>query len=209
MPPRASAWARSSRRVSAVRTRARAAGIGALLIGLTLPTAARGSEQIWALLKGGGQIVLMRHAVTTPGVGDPPGMRLDECGTQRNLTDEGRRHARQAGEAFRARGIVVDRVLTSPWCRCVETARLAFGAGDVSLALGNLYGRSERQPLQVREMTAIVSEPRRGGNLALVSHGSTIAALTGVALDPAEMVVVTPQGSGRFAVVGRLSAHGP
>lgn len=70
------------------------AAVGALLAELAGPGAALGSEQIWALLKGGGQVVLMRHAVTTPGVGDPAGMRLDDCSTQRNLSDAGRREAR-------------------------------------------------------------------------------------------------------------------
>jgi broad specificity phosphatase PhoE len=186
-----------------------AAVTGALLAMLALPGGAAASEQVWALLKGGGQVVLMRHAITTPGVGDPPGMRLDDCRTQRNLTDEGRRHARQVGEAFRARNILIDRVLASPWCRCVETAQLAFGAAEVWPPLSNLYGRSENRNRQVSEMQAMVGEWRRGANLVLVSHGSTISALTGVALDSGEMVVVTPQGGGRFTVIGRLTAHGP
>jgi broad specificity phosphatase PhoE len=189
--------------------RVASAVIGAWLAILALPGAAVASEQVWALLKAGGQVVLMRHAITTPGVGDPPGMRLDDCRTQRNLTDEGRRHARQVGEAFRARNIVIDRVLASPWCRCVETAKLAFGAAEVWPPLSNLYGRSENRDRQVSEMQTMVGEWRRAGNLVLVSHGSTISALTGVALDSGEMVVVTPQGGGRFAVIGRLTAHGP
>jgi len=170
---------------------------------------AAASEQLWALLKGGGQVVLMRHAITTPGVGDPPGMRLDACTTQRNLTDAGRAHARQAGEAFRARGIAVERVIASPWCRCIETARLAFGNAEVSPALGNLYGRSEHSARQVREMQALIAEHRGAGNLMLVSHGSTISALTGEYLGTAEMLVVTPQGPGRFVSRGRLAAHVP
>ena len=181
----------------------------AALVGLlVLPGVADASEQAWALLKAGGHVVLVRHAITTPGVGDPAGMRLDDCSSQRNLTDEGRRHARQLGEAFRARGIVVERVLSSPWCRCLETARLAFGAAEPWSPLGNLYGRPENRAQQVSEMQRLVGTPRRLGNLVLVSHGSTISALTGVSLDTAEMVVVTPDGNGRFTVRGRLTAHG-
>ena len=182
--------------------------IALALVLLAFPAAARASEPLWTLLKTGGQAVLVRHAVTTPGVGDPPDMRLDDCASQRNLTDAGRAHARRVGEAFRARGIVVDRLLTSPWCRCIETARLAWGparlSAEVWTPLGNLYGRAERQAEQVREMRALVGERRAGGNLVLVSHGSTISALTGVSPDPAELVIVTPQGGGRFAVAGRV-----
>lgn len=182
--------------------------VAALVALLAFPGSTPASEQVWALLKAGGHVVLLRHAITTPGVGDPPGMSLDACGTQRNLTEEGRRHARQIGEAFRARGIVVERVLTSPWCRCIETARLAFGGAEVWEPLGNLYGRPENRTRQVSEMQRLVGQARRHGNLVLVSHGSTIAALTGVSLNTAEMVVVTRDGHGRFVVRGRLTAHG-
>lgn len=68
------------------------------------------------------------------------------------------------------------------------------------------YGRAENP--QVRDMQAMVGERRSGGNLVLVSHGSTIPALTGVSLDSGEMVVLTPQGAGRFVVIGRLRARG-
>jgi broad specificity phosphatase PhoE len=176
------------------------------VLGLVLgPTAtAAASEQLWALLKAGGQVVLIRHAITTPGVGDPPGMRLDDCSTQRNLTDAGRDDARRIGEVFRARGLPVDRVLSSPWCRCLETARLAFSMVESWPPLSNLYDRPERRAEQVPQMQALVGQRRDGGNLVLVSHGSTISALTGVMLDTAEMIVVTPQGEGRFTVAGRL-----
>jgi broad specificity phosphatase PhoE len=171
---------------------------------LGLASAADASEQLWTLLKSGGQVVLIRHAITTPGVGDPPGMRLDDCSTQRNLTDAGRRDARRLGEAFRTRSIPVDRVLSSPWCRCLETARLAFGVVESWPPLSNLFGRPEHRAEQVQQMQALVGQRRDGGNLVLVSHGSTISALTGVMLDTAEMIVVTPQGEGRFTVAGRL-----
>lgn len=173
---------------------------------LALPGGASADPKAWALLEGGGQVVLLRHAITTPGVGDPPGMRLDDCSSQRNLTDDGRRDARRLGEAFRAHRIAVDRVLSSPWCRCLETARLAFGTAEVWPPLGNLFGRPEAHDEQVRQMRALVGERRTAGNLVLVSHGSTISALTGVSLGTAEAVVVTPQGNGRFTVVGRIRA---
>lgn len=160
---------------------------------------------LWALLRGGGHVVLMRHVLTTPGVGDPPGMRLGDCSTQRNLSEEGRRAARRIGEAFRAERVPVSLVLSSPWCRCLETARLAFGTAEVWAALGNLFGRPERRADQVREMRARIGEPVTG-TVVMVSHGSTIAALADVALDSGEMVVVAPGGGGRFAVAGRLRA---
>ena len=179
-----------------------------LLALLPLPSPALADEALWSLLKQGGQVVLMRHAVTTPGVGDPPGFRLDDCSTQRNLTDEGRRDAQRVGAAFRARGIVVESVYSSPWCRCVETANLAFGKSEVSTALSNLFTHPENRERQIREMRELIS-PRGPRNRVLVSHGATILALTGVSLDTAEMLVVTPQSGGKFVVNGRFSAHAP
>ena len=173
---------------------------------LSLPSPALADETLWSLLKKGGQVVLMRHAVTTPGVGDPPGFRLDDCSTQRNLTDDGRRDAQRVGAEFRARGVVVENVLSSPWCRCVETANLAFGRADNSTALSNLFTHPENRDRQVREMRELIASPRVG-NRVLVSHGATIAALTGISLGTAEMLVVTPEGDGRFVVNGRLSVR--
>jgi len=171
------------------------------------PAAAADDEAAWKLLAAGGQAILIRHAITTPGVGDPPGMRLAECSTQRNLTDEGRAHARRVGEAFRTRKIPVDRVMSSPWCRCLETARLAFGPPEVWTALSNLFDRPQHRVEQVAQMQTFIGGLRRSGNVVLVSHGSTISALTGINPDPAEMVVVTPQGGTRFTVAGRLTVR--
>jgi broad specificity phosphatase PhoE len=185
-------------------------GIVALLvvIAVALAGAAEASEPLWSLLKGGAQVVLIRHAITTPGVGDPAGFKLEDCATQRNLTEAGRRDARRLGETFHVRGVPVGRVLSSPWCRCLETARLAFGKAEVSTPLSNLYGRPDASVPQVRQMEALIGAWRpegEGGNLVLVSHGSTILALTGVSLAPAEMVVVTPRPGEKFTVTGRLS----
>lgn len=163
------------------------------------------ADDLWKQLQAGGRVVLMRHAITTPGVGDPPGMRLDDCATQRNLTEEGRRHARAIGEAFATRRIAVDRVLSSPWCRCLETARLAFDRAEVAAPLSNLFGRQELAQGQVAALRALVGAQRGKGVAVLVTHGSTIAALTGVSPDTGEMVIVTPQAEGRFSVEGRLA----
>jgi broad specificity phosphatase PhoE len=165
-------------------------------------SSAQANEALWTLLKGGGQVVFIRHAITTPGVGDPPGFKLDDCATQRNLTDEGRGHAKRIGQAFKERKIPVERLLSSPWCRCIETSRLAFGEPEPSTALSNLFGRSENNAKQVEQMKALVKPGK--GNAILVSHGSTIVALTGVSPGTGEMVIVTPQGNGKFAVAGRL-----
>ncbi len=177
------------------------------LAALSWPALAAANDAVWDALRRGGQVALVRHGLTTPGVGDPDGFRLEDCATQRNLIEIGRDEARALGAAFRARNIAIARVLSSPWCRCLETARIAFGGADISLPLSNLFGRPENRDAQVQALRALVGERRSGGNLVLVSHGSTILALTGVSLGTAEMVVVTPGGEGQFAVVGRVKVR--
>jgi phosphohistidine phosphatase SixA len=175
----------------------------ALALGLAA-LCARADEALWQLLKSGGQVVLVRHAVTTPGVGDPPGFRLEDCATQRNLSDEGRAEAARLGEALRARSIPIAEVVSSPWCRCIETAKIAFGREPrTHAALSNLFGRREREAQQVAEMRKLVAKAPARGNAFLVTHGSTTLALTGVSPGTAEMVILTP-GPGGFKVAGRL-----
>jgi phosphohistidine phosphatase SixA len=172
-----------------------------------LPAAVRAAdaddEALWALLAQQGQVVLMRHAVTTPGVGDPPGMSVDDCSTQRTLTEEGRRQAKRIGAAMRARSIRFDRVISSPMCRCLETAQLAFGRVDEKQHIGNPRGGGE-----ARETRAVATEARRG-NTVLVSHGSIIYAVAAVHVEPGDMLVVTPRGDGTFEVRGRLRVAAP
>jgi broad specificity phosphatase PhoE len=174
----------------------------ALVVALAASASAAADEKLWSLLKGGGQVVLVRHALTTPGAGDPPGMKIEDCSTQRNLADEGRRHAERIGAQWRKRAIPVERVVSSPWCRCLETARLAFRRPEISGALSNLFGYPENREPQVREMRALVASHAGKGNLVLVTHGSTIAALTGISPGTGEMVVLS-----RGKVAGRLAVQ--
>ena len=99
----------------------------ALVLAVLRLSPAGAEDPVWDALRGGGLVMLIRHAATEPGLGDPPGFRVEDCATQRNLSEAGRAEARLIGAAFRHRGIPVHRVLSSRWCRCLETGRLAFG----------------------------------------------------------------------------------
>lgn len=175
---------------------------------LVLAVPARADDALWALLEKGGQVVLVRHGLTTPGVGDPPGFKPGDCATQRNLVDEGRHEAQRLGAALRARNVPVERVLSSPWCRCIETARIAFGSEPaIDEALSNLFDHSANRDLQVAAFRKLVAGAPKQGNLFLVTHGSTTAAFTGINQGTAEMVIVTPEGGERYRVAGRLAVH--
>jgi phosphohistidine phosphatase SixA len=170
--------------------------------------AAEDSEPAWAALAKGGHIALIRHGNAPPGYGgDPPGFRLDDCKTQRNLDEMGREQAKALGEAFRAHGVRVDRVLSSPVCRCLDTARLmAVGSVESSSAL--LPDRDPKNAVRLRELKDIVSAWRGPGTLVLVSHGFTIRPLTGLVPEQAETLVLKPApGTGAgMELVGRIAA---
>jgi len=190
-----------------VRSKGSAWVAALLLLGApVLASPARGDEGVWRRLAAGGQVVLLRHGTTISGVGDPTGFRLDDCATQRNLTEAGREESRRIGAAFKTRAIPVERVLSSPWCRCLETARLAFGSAETWEPLSSLFADRTRQAEQTRAFRALAGEKRPGGNTILVTHGANVVTFVGVSPAMAEMVVLTPQGDGTFTVAGRLPA---
>jgi phosphohistidine phosphatase SixA len=175
----------------------------ALLLAL-LSLTVQADEALWKLVAGGGQVLFLRHGATTPGVGDPAGFVLEDCATQRNLSVEGRAQSRRLGLEFKRRGIPISEVLSSPWCRCLETARLAFGPAKSWSALSNLFGRPGKAEQQVRVLRPRVAAHQGRDNLVLVSHGSTAVALTGEHPSMGEVLVLTPSGRS-FRVAGRIS----
>lgn len=175
-----------------------------LVLGGLLPGAAQeASEQAaWAALEAGG-IVLFRHA-HAPGGGDPPGMQVSDCATQRNLDETGRAQARRIGAAFAAQGVAIGRVLTSHWCRAKDTAELAFpGRATVEPAFNSFFDAREREPAQTATAKAILLAWRGPGALVVTTHHVNMVALTGIAPASAEGIVLTNAG-GALAVVGRI-----
>src|SRR6059058_6420847 len=123
----------------------------------------------WAALVSGSHVALVRHGSAPPGYGDPPGFKIDDCATQRNMDERGRAQARAVGEAFRQHGVIVDRILSSPWCRCLETARLmAVGPVETSWAL--VPDMNPSVSVRLRELKEIVAAWRGPGTLVLVTH---------------------------------------
>ncbi len=186
------------------------ANVLSILILAAVPTGAEPAtgEGAWRLLAQSGSVAAIRHERTAGGVGDPASMKLDDCATQRNLTEEGRAQAAALGEQFRKHGVSVTMVLSSQWCRCLETARLAFGQAEPWPALNNLYGRREREPAQTAEIRRRLAAWTGPGALVLVSHGSVIGPLTGAYPSEGEAIVLRPDADKGFQVVGRIAPGG-
>jgi phosphohistidine phosphatase SixA len=172
---------------------------------LAAPVAAAGdSQEAWAALVSGSHIALIRHGNAPPGYGgDPPGFKIDDCATQRNLDEKGRAQARALGEAFRQHGARADKILSSPWCRCLETARLmGLGPVDGTWAMA----ASDKSPERLAAMRQILANWRGPGTLVVVTHALTVQALVGVMPGQAETVVVRPKLGKEpgVEVVGRI-----
>ena len=159
----------------------------------------------WAALRAGGCALLLRHAQTEPGIGDPPGFRLDECSTQRNLSAAGRAQAQRFGAALRVRGVRIDEVRSSRWCRCLDTARLAFPALDVQpfAPLDSFFEDRRTEAQQTAAVRRYLAD-LGSRNALLVTHQVNISALAGQFAAMGEAVVVRPAAADAAAVVGRI-----
>lgn len=149
------------------------------------------------LLREGRCAVLFRHGQTVSGIGDPPGFRLDTCSTQRNLNDAGRAQSRRIGEWFAARQLRPLAVRSSAWCRCKDTAQLAFGKAEVWQPLNSTFDDSALSPAA----TALLRETLRAipadGFEVWVTHQVNISALTGDFASMGEGVLVDARGAVR------------
>ena len=179
-----------------------------LLAAACWPLAARAAvaEPPWSRLREGGLVVFVRHASTEAGLGDPPGYRLDDCRTQRNLSEAGRAEASRLGARFRDERVRIAKVYTSPWCRCRETARLAFGEAEDWDALGSFFDRPDEEAQATERVVhriAGYARRRPAGNVVMVTHNVNIAAVTRLSVGPAQMVVVRPDGCCSLKVLGK------
>lgn len=161
-----------------------------------------GSRAAWEALRAGA-VIVFRHA-EAPGGGDPPGLKLGDCSTQRNLSAEGRAQAQRIGERLRVERVAVGAVWASPWCRTRETAELLH-AGPVreAAAFSSFFGEREQEGAQTAAARAALLGWRGPGSLVVVTHQVNITALTGVFPASGEGVVLRPRG-GTLEVVGRL-----
>jgi broad specificity phosphatase PhoE len=164
---------------------------------------AQAAEPVWEALGAPGAVVVLRHSFA-PGTFDPPGARLEDCSTQRNLDANGRAQAGRIGEMFRRHGIAVSAVLSSPRCRCLDTARLAFGQVQSWDVLQGALNDTERRQRQLGEIRARIAAHQSGRPLVLVTHGSVVTDLTGLNIRMGEFVVLRPAADGRHVVAGQL-----
>ena len=179
--------------------------LGALAVALC-PAARADDRELWAQLRQGGLVLLMRHA-STEGTGDPAGFSLEDCSTQRNLSERGRDEAARIGARIRSEKVRIARVYTSPWCRCRETAMLAFGKAEDWEPLSSFFDYPHREAdysQSVKKRISGYAVRKPAGNVVMVTHNVNIAALTKLSVLPGSIVVVRPDGCCGIRTLGEL-----
>ena len=156
----------------------------------------------WASAIEGDKIILIRHALA-PGGGDPPGFKIDDCKTQRNLNKVGIQQSKAIGKLFKKNKIPVDKVLSSQWCRCKDTAKYAFKNYFEFSALNSTFQSAfaKNEPEQLKQLQTFVNDwDGDGGNLVLITHYSIITAITNAVPSSGEIVITDK----KFNVLGTI-----
>ena len=146
----------------------------------------------WGPAKDGDKIILIRHA-KAPGFGDPPGFKINDCETQRNLSKKGIEQSEKIGKLFKKNKIKIDQVLSSQWCRCKDTAKYAFKNYKEFSALNSTFQTpyDKNANKQIKELRDYIQKWNgNGSNLVLVTHYVIISAITDVAPRSGEIVII-------------------
>jgi len=162
-----------------------------LILGLlNFQTNVFSSDKIINQLKSGGNIIFIRHAIA-PGNGDPDNFDLKDCSTQRNLSKNGIEQSKKIGEFFKDNKIKVEKVLSSEWCRCKDTAKIAFGNYETKNFLNSFYDErfSENKDTQILDFQKFIKNWNYSGNLALVTHYVVISEILDLATSSGEIVI--------------------
>ena len=141
-------------------------------------------------LQKGGKIVFIRHSLA-PGNGDPDNIDLKKCDTQRNLNQEGIEQSKKIGKLFRENNIKIEKVLSSEWCRCKDTAKYAFQQYQTFSGLNSFYQEKfyKYKDKQIKNLKKFILEWNSEKNLVLVTHFVVISEIFNVGVSSGEMIV--------------------
>ena len=172
-----------------------------IFITLITPIKADSNQNLLNQLKDGGKLIFIRHAYA-PGSGDPNNFNLNDCSTQRNLSEEGRKQAKKIGEFFINNNIKIEKIFSSEWCRCKETAKIAFEDYSTKNFLNSFYSSkyAKNKTKQIEELDNYVQQLKSNQNIVLVTHYVLISEVLNYASSSGEIVV----SDKNFNIVGSL-----
>ena len=172
-----------------------------IFISLTTSIKADLNKNLINQLEDGGKLIFIRHAYA-PGNGDPNNFNLNDCSTQRNLNSLGRKQAKNIGEFFRENKIKIYKVLSSEWCRCKETADIAFKDYSTNSFLNSFYSSkyAKNKDKQVEALNNYVKKINSNGNLIFVTHYVLISEVLNYGASSGEIVI----SDKNFNIVGTV-----
>ena len=161
-----------------------------IFISLTTSIKADLNKNLLNKLEDGGKLIFIRHAYA-PGSGDPDNFNLNDCSTQRNLSNKGREQAKYIGEFFKKNKIKIDKVLSSEWCRCKDTAKIAFKDFSTNIFLNSFYSSkyAKNKDKQIKMLNNYIKKFKSDKNLILVTHYVLIYEVLNYAPSSGEIVV--------------------
>ena len=175
-----------------------------LFISFTTPIKADLDKNLMNQLEDGGKLIFIRHAYA-PGSGDPNNFNLNDCFTQRNLSDDGRNQAKNIGEFFKKNKIKIDKVLSSEWCRCKETAKIAFKNFSTISFLNSFYSSkyAKNKDKQVKALNEYAKKFKSNKNLILITHYVLISEVLNYGPSSGEIVV----SDKNFNIIGSVEIN--
>ena len=161
-----------------------------IFISLTSSVKADLDKNLVSELEDGGKLIFIRHAYA-PGGGDPNNFNLNDCSTQRNLSNEGKNQAKNIGEFFRKNKIKIKKVISSEWCRCKDTSSLAFGSFETKNFLNSFYSSkfAKNKKSQMLDLRKYIKNFKSKKNLVLVTHYVVISEILDLATKSGEIVI--------------------
>ena len=177
-----------------------------LVIFFVLTNGIKADNEIQVLenLKKGGNLIFIRHAYA-PGGGDPDDFDINDCLTQRNLSDTGREQSKKIGNFFKMNKIPIDQVISSEWCRCKETAKIAFEKFEIKNFLNSFFSEkfAKNRTSQIRDLKEYVNNWNSNKNLVLVTHYVVISEALNYAPDSGEIVI----SDRNFKIIGNIKIN--
>jgi phosphohistidine phosphatase SixA len=173
-----------------------------ILLSFNISLNANSNDKAQILLKEGGKLIFIRHAIA-PGGGDPVGFDILKCETQRNLSKEGIAQSKNIGKFFSENNIQIDKVLSSEWCRCKQTAKYAFNRYETRSFLNSFFSSkfAKNKNKQIYDLKKYINEWSGDNNLVLVTHYVTIQEVLNVTSSSGELIITDI----KFNVLARQS----
>ena len=159
------------------------------------------NSEILKSLDEGGKIIFIRHAIA-PGGGDPENFNINDCSTQRNLSIDGVNQSKLIGKFFIKNKIKIDKVLSSEWCRCKDTAKYAFNEYNTFSALNSFYSSkfAKNEKRQIQELKNYIKNWESKKNLILVTHYVVISSMLDIGVNSGEIII----SNKNFEIIGSI-----